>query len=112
MVQVRNHHAQAQAGKRPQGVDSHSQRILLQIPGGSYYLRIRVLLGSLGETNQDSCIPCRCPRILNSRQHSLPVDDSKFLRRQVFTEILLLALVDKIAEGIHIDWSQLSNKPI
>jgi hypothetical protein len=40
------------------------------------------------------------------------VDDSKFLRRQVFTEILLLALVDKIAEGIHIDWSQLSNKPI
>jgi len=112
MVQVRNHHAQAQAGNRLQGVETHSQRLLLQILRGGYYLRIRVLFGGLGETNQDSCIPCRCPSILNSRQHSLPVNASKFLRRQVFTEILLLALVDEIAEGIHIDRPQLSNKLI
>jgi hypothetical protein len=74
MVQVRNHHARAQAGNRPQGADAHSQRVFLQIRGCSDYLRVRVLLGGLGETNQDSRIPCRRPRILNSRQHSLPMN--------------------------------------
>src|SRR6267154_4465870 len=98
MVQVRKHHAQAQAGNRLQGVETHSQRLLLQTLGGSYYLRVRIFLCSLGETNQDSRIPRRGPSILNRRQHSLPVNASKFLCRQVFTEILLLALVTKIAE--------------